>query len=59
MKGEKLLQGLLSVLFLDDIWIFAVAKCTEMASSYTKVVKKKKKKKEWERETRLPEILSV
>lgn len=42
MKGEKLLQGLLSVLFLDDIWIFAVAKCTEMASSYTKVVKKKK-----------------
>lgn len=56
MKGEKLLQGLLSVLFLDDIWIFAVAKCTEMASSYTKVVKKKK---EWERETRLPEILSV
>lgn len=44
MKGEKLLQGLLSVLFLDDIWIFAVAKCTQMASSYTKVVKKKKKK---------------
>ena len=45
MKGEKLLQGLLSVLFLDDIWIFAVAKCTEMASSYTEVVKKKKKKR--------------
>ena len=58
MKGEKLLQGLLSVLFLDDIWIFAVAKCTQMASSYTKVVKKKKKK-EWERETWLPVILSV
>ena len=54
MKGEKL-QCLLSVLFLDNVWICAAAKCTEMASSYTKVVFKKK---EWERETQLPEMSS-
>ena len=41
MKGEKL-QCLLSVLFLDNVWICAAAKCTEMASIYTKVVLKKK-----------------
>lgn len=37
------MQELLSVLFLDSILIYAAAKCTEMASIYTKVVKKKKK----------------
>lgn len=39
------MSGLLSLLFRDNILICAAAKCTEMASIYTKVVKRKKKTK--------------